>query len=79
MKVLLVNAVLGRRQMPIFPLGLASLAAALDGHEVRVLDPADDLLRPTFYRTGRLGPLLLAVNLASRAAVELLKLLRRPV
>ncbi len=40
MKVLLVNAALGRRQMPIFPLGLASLAAALEGHEVRVLDPA---------------------------------------
>jgi radical SAM superfamily enzyme YgiQ (UPF0313 family) len=44
-----------------------------------LLDPADDLLRPTFYRSGRLGPLLLAVNLASRVAVGVLRLLRRPV
>jgi len=39
-KVLLVNAMLGRRQMPIYPLGLSCLASALEGHEVKVLDPA---------------------------------------
>ena len=115
MKVLLVNAVLGRRQMPIFPLGLASLAAALVGHVVRVLDPtvlprpldevermarsfAPDVigvslrnieparsydhfqyLRPTFYRNRRLSPLRLAVDVSSRVAVGVLRLVRRPV
>ncbi|PWB67859.1 MAG: hypothetical protein C3F15_17370 [Holophagae bacterium] len=44
-----------------------------------LLDPADDLLRPTFYRNRRLSPLRLAVDASSRVAVGVLRLLRRPV
>lgn len=39
MKVLLVQAYLGRKELPIFPLGLAMLAAALPKHDVRIYDP----------------------------------------
>lgn len=38
MKILLVQSWLGGKESPVFPLGLACLAAALPGHEVRVLD-----------------------------------------
>ncbi len=38
MKILLVQSWLGGAESPVFPLGLACLAAALPGHEVRVFD-----------------------------------------
>jgi hypothetical protein len=43
-----------------------------------LLDPADDLLRPTFYRNRRLSPLRLATDLSSFVVVALLRLLRQP-
>jgi anaerobic magnesium-protoporphyrin IX monomethyl ester cyclase len=44
MKIFLVQAYLGRREAPIFPLGLAYLASNLINHDVKVFDPnvADD-------------------------------------
>lgn len=39
MRVLLVQPWLGRRQHPVLPLGLACIAASLEGHEVRIVDP----------------------------------------
>ena len=38
MKILLVQSYLGRREKPIYPLGLAYLSAMLKGHEVKVVD-----------------------------------------
>lgn len=38
MRILLVQAWLGRRQHPVLPLGLASIAASLDSHNVRIED-----------------------------------------
>ncbi len=38
MKVLLVQSATGRRELPVFPLGLAFIAGQLREHEVRVLD-----------------------------------------
>jgi anaerobic magnesium-protoporphyrin IX monomethyl ester cyclase len=38
-KVLLVQMWLGRSEKPIYPIGLATLAGALNGHDVRLLDP----------------------------------------
>jgi radical SAM superfamily enzyme YgiQ (UPF0313 family) len=38
MKLLLVQPYLGRPEPPVFPLGLASLAAHLQGHELRAVD-----------------------------------------
>jgi anaerobic magnesium-protoporphyrin IX monomethyl ester cyclase len=38
MKLLLVQPYLGRPEPPLFPVGLACLAAHLDGHELRALD-----------------------------------------
>jgi len=39
MKVFLLQAYLGRREAPIFPLGLAYIAASLSRHEVKAFDP----------------------------------------
>lgn len=39
MRVALVQAMLGRREPPVMPLGSGVLAAALAGHEVAVIDP----------------------------------------
>ena len=39
MRILLVQSYLGRREKPIYPLGLALLAAVLKGREVKVIDP----------------------------------------
>jgi radical SAM superfamily enzyme YgiQ (UPF0313 family) len=39
MKILLIQAYLGRKELPIFPLGLGMLAAASPGHDVRICDP----------------------------------------
>jgi hypothetical protein len=38
MRVLLVQAPTGRREQPVFPIGLAFLAGQLEGHEVKALD-----------------------------------------
>ena len=38
MKVLLVQSATGRREQPVFPLGLAFLAGQLRGHDVRAVD-----------------------------------------
>jgi radical SAM superfamily enzyme YgiQ (UPF0313 family) len=38
MRLLLVQTYLGRKEKPVFPLGLAYLAAACEDHEVQVLD-----------------------------------------
>jgi anaerobic magnesium-protoporphyrin IX monomethyl ester cyclase len=38
MKIFLLQSYLGRWEKPMFPLGLAYLAACLDGHEVQALD-----------------------------------------
>jgi anaerobic magnesium-protoporphyrin IX monomethyl ester cyclase len=51
MKLLLIQAYLGRQEPPVFPLGLACLAAHLPGHELQGLDlnvasqPREDLSR----------------------------------
>ena len=39
MRILLIQAYLGRREPPVAPLGLASLAAHLPRHEVKIFDP----------------------------------------
>jgi anaerobic magnesium-protoporphyrin IX monomethyl ester cyclase len=39
MRILLIQSWLGRREPPVAPLGLATLAAQLPGHEVRIFDP----------------------------------------
>ena len=39
MKVMLIQAYLGRKELPVFPLGLAMLAAVLPGHDVKIFDP----------------------------------------
>ncbi len=39
MKILLVQSWLGRDQHPVLPLGLACIAASLDGYPVRIADP----------------------------------------
>lgn len=39
MRILLVQSFLGRREKPIYPLGLAYLAASLKGHELKAFDP----------------------------------------
>ncbi|MBI4831367.1 MAG: cobalamin B12-binding domain-containing protein [Candidatus Lindowbacteria bacterium] len=39
MKVLLIQGWLGRREKPIFPLGLCYVASALTSHEIRAVDP----------------------------------------
>ncbi|MBI4666709.1 MAG: cobalamin B12-binding domain-containing protein [Nitrospinae bacterium] len=39
MKVLLVQAWLGGAESPVYPIGLASIAATLNGHDVKVFDP----------------------------------------
>jgi radical SAM superfamily enzyme YgiQ (UPF0313 family) len=39
MKVMLIQAYLGRKELPVFPLGLAMLAAVLPGHDVKIYDP----------------------------------------
>ncbi len=39
MRILLVQSYLGRWEKPIYPVGLAILAAALKGNEVKVVDP----------------------------------------
>jgi anaerobic magnesium-protoporphyrin IX monomethyl ester cyclase len=38
-KVLLVQTWLGRREKPIYPIGLATIAGALGDHDVRIIDP----------------------------------------
>ncbi len=38
MRVLLTTSYLGRREMPVFPLGLGYLASCLEGHQVMCLD-----------------------------------------
>jgi radical SAM superfamily enzyme YgiQ (UPF0313 family) len=39
MRVLLIQSYLGRCEPPVAPLGLASLAANMPGHQVRIFDP----------------------------------------
>lgn len=39
MRVLLIQSWLGRKETPVFPLGLAYIAGSLRGHEVCILDP----------------------------------------
>jgi len=39
MRILLVQSYLGRKEKPIYPLGLAYLAAMLKGHELKAVDP----------------------------------------
>ncbi len=39
MQVLLIQSYLGRREPPVAPLGLASIAANLEDHNVRIYDP----------------------------------------
>ncbi len=39
MKIFLIQSYLGRREKPIYPIGLAYLAACLSDHEVRAYDP----------------------------------------
>ncbi len=38
MKILLIQSYLGEKEPPVLPLGLAIVAANLDGHEIQVLD-----------------------------------------
>lgn len=39
MKILLIQSYLGRRERPVFPLGLSYLGGSLKGHEVSIIDP----------------------------------------
>ena len=39
MKILLVSSYLGRKEIPIYPLGLAMLATMLTEHDVKIYDP----------------------------------------
>jgi radical SAM superfamily enzyme YgiQ (UPF0313 family) len=39
MRILLIQSYLGRREPPVAPLGLASLAAHLQKHQVKIVDP----------------------------------------
>ena len=39
MRILLVQAFLGRKEKPIYPIGLATLASVLKKHEIKVIDP----------------------------------------
>lgn len=39
MKILLIQAYLERKDPPVFPIGLSSIATGLKGHEVRIYDP----------------------------------------
>jgi radical SAM superfamily enzyme YgiQ (UPF0313 family) len=39
MRVLFIQAYLGRKELPIFPLGLSMIATVLEGHDVRIYDP----------------------------------------
>ncbi len=65
MKILLVQSYLGPSEPPVFPLGLASLKAALAGHEVLVFDMnRDDDPFANLAKTIReFGPELVGVSL----------------
>ena len=39
MRILLVQAYLGRKEKPIYPIGLATLASVLKNHDLKVIDP----------------------------------------
>jgi radical SAM superfamily enzyme YgiQ (UPF0313 family) len=39
MRILLIQSYLGRREPPVAPLGLATLAAQVKGHDIRIFDP----------------------------------------
>jgi len=53
MKILLVQAYIGRNEPPVFPLGLACLKSSLEGHQVKIVDmniterPFDELKEAT--------------------------------
>jgi anaerobic magnesium-protoporphyrin IX monomethyl ester cyclase len=63
-RVLLIQAPLGRKQKPVYPLGLAYVADALpDQHEVQILD-ANLLTQPEIQETiARLRPDLIGLGL----------------
>jgi anaerobic magnesium-protoporphyrin IX monomethyl ester cyclase len=65
MKLLLVQSPTGRREEPIFPLGLACLAGQLQGHEIRVLDLGicDDPRRELADAVGSFAPEVTAISL----------------
>ncbi len=65
MRVLLTNCSLGRAQRPVFPLGLAYVAAALREHEVACFDAAiaDDPLTGMAELAARIRPEVVGVSL----------------
>ncbi len=65
MRILLLQAYLGRREPPVAPLGLATLAAHLGQHEVRIFDPniAENPLRRSQEAVEDFKPDLLGFSL----------------
>lgn len=65
MRILLLQSYLGRREPPAAPLGLATLAAQINGHEIKIYDPnvADDPRRGTVHVIEDFSPELIALSL----------------
>lgn len=65
MRILLIQAYLGRKEKPIYPLGLATLAAVLKDHEVKVVDPNifDDPIGDLRKITAEFQPQLAGISL----------------
>jgi anaerobic magnesium-protoporphyrin IX monomethyl ester cyclase len=65
MRLMLIQSWLGRREPPVAPLGLASLAAQLPQHEVRIFDPnlAADPGRDTYRLLEDFQPEVIGLSL----------------
>ena len=65
MRILLVQAFLGRKEKPIYPIGLATLASVLKNHEVKVVDPniMDDPEKDLKKTAGEFQPDIIGISL----------------
>jgi hypothetical protein len=65
MKILLIQSYLGRREKPIYPIGLAILASVLKEHQVQVVDPniLDNPLRDLGASINDFQPELVGISL----------------
>ena len=65
MRILLIQAYLGRREPPVAPLGLAALAAHLSPHQVRLFDPniSDKPLEETTRLIQDFAPQIIGLSL----------------
>ena len=73
MRILLVQSYLGRKEKPIYPLGLAYLAAMLKGHELKAADPnvLDNPLEDLKKIAGDFKPELIGVSLRNADTTQI--------